>query len=188
MPFLIAKVDSSAFEKEKNLVKRLIRNFGTSGGGIFTKNVELQLLECKNNGEVYFRLLEYLEAAVNKVILGQTASSGDSSGLSKGDAQSKVRQDILESDCRIIQHVINAQLLKPWTLYNYGPEDVVALIHHAEYVFTDSFHAVVFSTIYNKKFFAFDRDERNSTYSINARIRIAKPLCRKRNNSVRRRG
>ncbi len=122
MPFLIAKVDSSAFEKEKNLVKRLIRNFGTSGGGIFTKNVELQLLECKNNGEVYFRLLEYLEAAVNKVILGQTASSGDSSGLSKGDAQSKVRQDILESDCRIIQHVINAQLLKPWTLYNYGPE------------------------------------------------------------------
>ena len=46
----------------------------------------------------------------------------------------------------------------------------MALIHHAEYVFTDSFHAVVFSTIYNKKFFAFDRDERNSTYSINARI------------------
>lgn len=37
-------------------------------------------------------------------------------------------------------------------IYNYGPEDVVALIHHAEYVFTDSFHAVVFSTIYNKKF------------------------------------
>ncbi len=122
MPFIIAKVDPSAFEKEKNLVKRLIRNFGTSGGGIFTKNVELQLLECKNNGEAYFRLLEYLEAAVNKVILGQTASSGDSSGLSKGDAQSKVRQDILESDCRTIQHVINTQLLKPWTLYNFGPE------------------------------------------------------------------
>ncbi len=122
MPFLIAKVDSSAFEKEKNLVKRLIRNFGSSGGGIFTKNVELQLLECKNNGDVYFRLLEHLEAAVNKVILGQTASSGDSSGLSKGDAQSKVRQDILESDCRTIEHVINAQLLKPWTLYNCGSE------------------------------------------------------------------
>ena len=122
MPFIVAKVDPSAFEKEKNLVKRLIRNFGTSGGGIFTKNVELQLLECKNSGEAYFRLLEYLEAAVNKVILGQTASSGDSSGLSKGDAQSKVRQDILESDCRTIQHVINAQLLKPWTLYNFGPD------------------------------------------------------------------
>lgn len=121
MPFIAAKVDTTAFEKEKNLVKRLIRNFGSSGGGIFTKNVELQLLECKNNGEAYFRLLEYLEAAVNKVILGQTASSGDSSGLSKGDAQSKVRQDILESDCRVLQRTVNTQILRPWTDYNFGP-------------------------------------------------------------------
>lgn len=120
MPFIAAKVDSGAFEREKNLVKRLIRNFGSSGGGIFTKNVELQLLECKNNGDAYFKLLEYLEAAVNKIILGQTASSGDSSGLSKGDAQSSVRQDILESDCRILQRTINVQLLKPWTDYNFG--------------------------------------------------------------------
>lgn len=121
MPFIAAKVDPSAFDKEKNLVKRLIRNFGSSGGGIFTKNVELQLLDSASKGEAYFQLLEYLESAVNKVILGQTASSGDSAGLSKGDAQSKVRQDILESDCRILQRVIDSQLLKPWTAYNLGP-------------------------------------------------------------------
>ena len=120
MPFVTAKVDPSAFDREKNLIKRLIRNFGSSGGGIFTKNVELQLLDSASRGEAYFQLLEYLEAAVNKVILGQTASSGDSSGLSKGDAQSKVRQDILESDCRILQRVIDFQLLKPWTRYNFG--------------------------------------------------------------------
>lgn len=120
MPFVAAHVDETTFEREKNLVKRLIRNFGSSGGGIFTKNVELQLLDSTSTGEAYFRLLEYLDAAVNKVILGQTASSGDSSGLSKGDAQSSVRQDILESDCRILQRTINAQLLKPWTEYNFG--------------------------------------------------------------------
>lgn len=120
MPFVAAKVDETTFEREKNLVKRLIRNFGSAGGGIFTKNVELQLLDSTSTGEAYFRLLEYLEAAVNKVILGQTASSGDSSGLSKGDAQSSVRQDILESDCRILQRTINAQLLKPLCEYNFG--------------------------------------------------------------------
>ena len=120
MPFVAAHVDEPTFEREKNLVKRLIRNFGSSGGGIFTKNVELQLLDSTSTGEAYFRRLEYLDAAVNKVILGQTASSGDSSGLSKGDAQSSVRQDILESDCRILQRTINAQLLKPWTEYNFG--------------------------------------------------------------------
>ena len=120
MPFIAGMVDPTTFEKEKNLLKRLILNFGSSGGGVFTKNVELKLLECTGKGEAFFQLLQYLEAAVNKVILGQTASSGESAGLSKGDAQSKVRQDILEADCRTLQRVINTQLLKPWTRYNCG--------------------------------------------------------------------
>ncbi len=120
MPFIAAKVDPASFEREKNLVKRLVRNFGSSGGGVFTRAVELQLLECRNNGEAYFRLLEYLAAAVNKVILGQNASSGDSSGWSKGDAQSQVRQDILESDCAKLMRLVNTQLIRPWMNYNYG--------------------------------------------------------------------
>ena len=126
MPFVAAKVDAEAFEKERNMIKHLVRNFGSSGGGIFTRNVELELLECAgSNGDVYFRLLEYLESAVNKVILGQTASSGDSAGLSGGDAQSKVRQDILEADCRRLMRSINTQIVKPWMIYNYGAAEPV---------------------------------------------------------------
>lgn len=55
-------------------------------------------------------------------------------------------------------------------IYDFGPEDVIALIHYADYIFTDSFHAVVFSTIFRKRFFAFDRDDQDSVYSINGRI------------------
>ena len=125
MPFIAAKVDAEAFDKERHLIKHLIRNFGSSGGGIFTRNVELDLLESSNSGFVYFRLLQYLEAAVNKVILGQTASSGEASGLSGGDAQSKVRQDILEADCRRLMRLVNSQIVKPWVLYNYGATEPV---------------------------------------------------------------
>lgn len=38
-----------------------------------------------------------------------------------------------------------------------GPEDFVSLIKYADYIFTDSFHACVFSCIYEKHFFAFQR-------------------------------
>lgn len=121
MPFVFVKVDSGSFERERNTIKRLIRNFGSSGGGLFTKNVEAQLLQSSaNSGEVYFRLLEYCEAAICKVLLGQTASSGNSSGLSKGDAQSKVRQDILEADCRWIERTVNTRIFRPWCRYNFG--------------------------------------------------------------------
>lgn len=120
MPFVIARVDQSAFDTERNLLRRLVRNFGPSGGGVITKNVEMQLLETASRGEVYFRLLEYVNAAVEKLILGQTASSGESAGLSKGDAQSQVRQDILEADCRRVMRTVNIQIAKPWCAYNHG--------------------------------------------------------------------
>jgi len=121
MPFAIAKVDGQAFENEWQAMRRLVRNFGPSGGGVMTKNVEMQLLESHSTGDVYFRLLDYMTAAVEKLILGQVASSGESAGLSKGDAQSKVRQDILEADCRRVMRVVNLQVCKLWTQYNFGP-------------------------------------------------------------------
>ena len=37
------------------------------------------------------------------------------------------------------------------------PNDFLSLIKHAEYVFTDSFHACVFSLIFMKEFFVFER-------------------------------
>ena len=45
-------------------------------------------------------------------------------------------------------------------LLDASPEDFISLIKHAKYVFTDSFHAVVFSHIYNKEFFVFNRDKK----------------------------
>lgn len=123
MPFLIVKADEETYKKERNNLKRLIRNFGSCGGGIFTRNVEHELLQAANtDGNVYFRLKDYYQAAVNRLVLGQTASSGDGGGLSGDNAQDKVRRDILKSDCRRIMRTVGAQICVPWCEYNFGPE------------------------------------------------------------------
>ncbi len=57
---------------------------------------------------------------------------------------------------------INAKLI-----LDSSPNTFVSLIKFAEYVFTDSFHACVFSTIYNKEFFVFNR---YATQVTNSRI------------------
>lgn len=41
-----------------------------------------------------------------------------------------------------------------------SPEEFLSLIKHAEYVFTDSFHAVVFSFLYQKQYFVFNRNKK----------------------------
>lgn len=48
-----------------------------------------------------------------------------------------------------------------------SPEEFISLIKHASYVFTDSFHAVVFSQIYQRQYFVFNRDVKGS---MNSRI------------------
>lgn len=51
-----------------------------------------------------------------------------------------------------------------------GPSEFIYLIHHAEYVCTDSFHGTVFSIINERKFFTFRRYQNTSKSSENSRI------------------
>lgn len=123
MPFVVAKVDEQSWKKERGTLKNLIRSFGPDGGGVFTKATELELLQAANNtGDVYFKLLEYVGMAVTKIVLGQTATAGDGGGWSKDDAQSQVRQDILEADCDAVAATVKARLAAPWTLFNHGQD------------------------------------------------------------------
>lgn len=50
-------------------------------------------------------------------------------------------------------------------LYDTSPEQFLSLIKNAEYVFTDSFHAVVFSNIYKKQYFVFNRSKKGEMSS-----------------------
>ena len=124
MPFVVAKVDQNAWENERQVLHQIIRSFGPSGGGVFTKNTELELLNAANTGgdNVYFRALEFTRSAIYTLIVGQLASSSDSSGMSNGDAQTAVRQDILEADARALEATIYAQVAVPWTRFQFGPD------------------------------------------------------------------
>ena len=46
-----------------------------------------------------------------------------------------------------------------------SPEQFVSLIKYADYIFTDSFHAVVFSKIYEKQYFVFQRSTKHEMSS-----------------------
>lgn len=57
-----------------------------------------------------------------------------------------------------------------YPLASCGPEEFIGLIAGAEYVCTDSFHAMAFSTIFRRSFFAFNRF-RSRKHGTNSRVR-----------------
>ena len=52
--------------------------------------------------------------------------------------------------------------------YTCGPSEFLYLIHHARLVCTDSFHACVFSILFDTQFYVFEREDKLE--SMNSRI------------------
>ena len=63
-----------------------------------------------------------------------------------------------------------ADKISDMPLYDVNPFDFINLIHHAEYVCTDSFHGSVFSILNHKNFFTFRRFQDKSKVSTNSRV------------------
>lgn len=122
MPFVVARVNRNSYKEDRDVIHATIRAFGPSGGGVFDRDTEVQLLQAAAGGgeAAYKPLVEYAGQAITKLLQGQLATSGDGGGLSKNDAQSQVRRDLLEADAESISAVITQQLAAPWTAFNYG--------------------------------------------------------------------
>lgn len=67
--------------------------------------------------------------------------------------------------------------------YSFGPSEFVYLFHHTSLVFTDSFHACVFSILFNKPFLVFDRNNLNEI-NMNSRIETLLSLFNLSNRKI----
>src|SRR5690606_19120779 len=66
--------------------------------------------------------------------------------------------------------LVTYDIEKEESLFDIGPIEFVNLISNAKYVVTDSFHGTVFSIIFEKIFFSFNRFSGKGHESTNSRI------------------
>ena len=172
MPFILAKVSEDSFNNERNELLRMISSFGSSGGGLVTQGTEIVPVQAPNTtGDVYFKMLEFFDNAVHRLLQGQTASSGDGGGLSKDNAQDKVRQDILESDVEYLADIINAQLAAPWCRFNFGAAPVPKLTFDVAPPEDKEKNANTLKTLYEAGFEA-DEEEVSERFGYKLRRRV----------------
>jgi phage gp29-like protein len=75
-------------------------------------------------GDVHGALTDYLDKQISKVVLGQTGTTDATPGkLGNSGDHTQVREDIERADSRAVTIVINRDIIRPWVILNWGPQD-----------------------------------------------------------------
>ncbi len=92
---------------------------------------------------------------------------GSGKGIRKIAKQYAAKKGLKVVSIPFLQNMYNKYDVKysDQTVRSASPEQFISLVKNAECIVTDSFHATVFSSIYSKEFFVFER-ENNATMSV----------------------
>lgn len=123
-PIISAKVTEAQWKDKTSLNSLLsrLREAVARGVAIYPEGATLELVrDAAGSSQGDFgSFIAELDAMITIRILGQTATSGDAGGLSKGQAQENVRRDILASDCLRIMDAVKRMLIIPMARFMFN--------------------------------------------------------------------
>ena len=127
MPVRIARYEPTATADEKRELLHMLESLGSNAAGIFSRAVELQIVESKRNSQnaPYQSLVEFLNREMSKAWLGQTLTtdiSGQRGTLAASQVHEQVRRDLLADDIRKESRTIRRDLLGPLVRLKFGPD------------------------------------------------------------------
>lgn len=121
MPTAIGKYEADASAADRSKLLAATRAIQTDAGVIMPKGMDLELLEAARSGTADYKTLhDTMDATIQKVVLGQTASTQGTTGrLGNDDLQSQVRDDIIKADADLVCESFNLGPVRWLTQWNF---------------------------------------------------------------------
>jgi phage gp29-like protein len=111
MPFIVGKHRRNEDAKEIDKFADMLENMVQDAIAVIPDDGSVELLERKGTGggDVYGGLLKVCNAEMSKAILGQTLTTevGDRGSFAASKTHSGIRQDIVDTDRRLVEKTIN---------------------------------------------------------------------------------
>lgn len=121
LPLRLGKYPTGASDAEKRTLLQAVVGIGHNAAGIIPQAMTLEFQNAAQGNEKPFQtMMDAMDAAESKAILGQTLTSGEGQHGTQalGQVHNEVRIDILKSDARRIAGTLTAQLIAPMVLLN----------------------------------------------------------------------
>lgn len=132
MPLRLGMFDKeTATEAELEQLRRAVVNLGHDAAALLPVGMSIEFPDARrptSGDNVYKEFAEYWDAALSKLVLGQTMTTEDGSSLAQAKIHNEVRIDLKRSDAGQLAATERRDVATPWTLYNYGPNAPVPRI------------------------------------------------------------
>ena len=111
MPHLIGKHPRGATKEETNTLADMLEEMVQDAIAVIPddSSVEIQEASKSSSAEIYEKLIDKMNAEISKAILGQTLTTeiGSTGSYAAANTHMAVRQDIIDSDKKLVESVIN---------------------------------------------------------------------------------
>lgn len=138
MPTAIAKLPAGQMQDDAQIKKaiEMLQQIATDAGVVVPEGVAVELLEAARSGAAdYGAMHDAMNAAISKIIVGQTMTMDNGSSRAQGEVHERVAQKIVEADSDLLAESFNAGPVKWWTEWNFPgamPPKVYRLTEPAE--------------------------------------------------------
>jgi phage gp29-like protein len=121
----VGKYRPGATEDDRDQLFEVVQSLQQDTGVTIPESMTLELLEARRSGNAttYESLAEWCNAEISKVVLGATLTSGegrDHGTQALGTVHDRVRTDYVSADARMLEGVINGQLIRWLVDFNFG--------------------------------------------------------------------
>lgn len=171
MPHLIGKHPRGATKEETNTLADMLEDMVQDAIAVIPddSSVEIQEANKTSSADIYEKLIDKMNSEISKAILGQTLTTeiGSTGSYAATKSHMEVRQDIVDSDKKLVESVIN-QLIQ-W-IYEinfsnaeipifelYAPEDVDLTLAQRDKILSDT--GVKFTKEYFIKTYGLDEED-----------------------------
>ncbi len=127
MPHIIGKHPRGASQEETNALADMLERMVQDAIAVIPDDSSVELKEANksSSAEIYEKLIDKMNAEISKAIIGQTLTTeiGNTGSYAASNTHFQVRQDIIDSDKRLVEKTIN-QLLRWIYELNFSTEIV----------------------------------------------------------------
>jgi phage gp29-like protein len=124
----------NATADERNKLLQALSAIATDSGISIPQGMEIELIEAARSGTAdYVALYDRMDAAIAKVILGQTASTQGTPGrLGNDDLQGDVRLDLIKADADLVCESFNRSIVKWLVQWNFPDAELPRVYRNIE--------------------------------------------------------